>query len=361
MVQAFAESTESTLLEQRKAILSEFSLDNKDGALSRLVDELRKNHGDVGKALEERIGHVAGEFSLDKEDSALSRLVSRVESAQSRISSEFSLDEEGSALARMRRELLDVLERERRSNAEFQREVTSALAAMTARRQEVEKTTQHGLVFEDAVFALLVNRRAEGETLERTGNTTGLIRLSKRGDFVITLGPDSAAPGAKIVVEAKEDRSYNLRKGLDELDEAKRNRGAGVGIFVFSRKYAPEELADPVVRHGDDVVVAWDAEDPSTNLLLTAALSIARALSLRASSENNKAGVSFEASEKAIREIERQSSSLEQIKKSAEGIDGHVTKILERVRISQNSLDRQVGILDEELARLKELVGTSDR
>ena len=105
----------------------------------------------MGKALEERIGHVAGEFSLDKEDSAL---------------------------ARMRRELLDVLERERRSNAEFQREITSALAAMTARRQEAEKSTQHGLVFEDAVLALLINRRADGESVERTGNTTGLIRLS---------------------------------------------------------------------------------------------------------------------------------------------------------------------------------------
>ena len=282
VVQALAESTEKHLIRAEAGD----PLRVLAGQQGRCLVQARgradaKNHGDVGKALEERIGQVAGEFSLDKEDSALSRLVSRVESAQSRISSEFSLDEEGSALARMRRELLDVLERERRSNAEFQREVTSALAAMTARRQEVEKTTQHGLVFEDAVFALLLNRRGEGETVERTGNTTGLIRLSKRGDFVMTLGPESAAPGARIVIEAKEDQSYSLQRALVESEEARKNRDAGIGLFVFSRRSAPKEVTEPLTRYGDHVLVLWDAEDPTTNAYFTAALSVARALSVR--------------------------------------------------------------------------------
>ena len=41
--------------------------------------ELKKNHGEIGEALQKRIGEVTDEFSLDKEDSALSRLVGRVE------------------------------------------------------------------------------------------------------------------------------------------------------------------------------------------------------------------------------------------------------------------------------------------
>ena len=106
VITRLAQSTETALAQERDRILSEFSLNNGDGALSRLVAELTRSHGDVGKALEQRIGAVMGEFSLDRADSALSRLVGRVESAHRQISNEFSLDNDGSALARMRRELL---------------------------------------------------------------------------------------------------------------------------------------------------------------------------------------------------------------------------------------------------------------
>lgn len=99
LVGSLAQSVETTLNEQRERILNEFSLDNGDGALARLVRELGERHGEVGEALEKRIAEVVSEFSLDREDSALSRLVRRVETAQRQISKEFSLDEEGSALA----------------------------------------------------------------------------------------------------------------------------------------------------------------------------------------------------------------------------------------------------------------------
>jgi hypothetical protein len=58
---------------QRERIIGEFSLDNDDGALSRLVAELSERHGEPGQALEKRIDEVVAEFSLDREDSALSR------------------------------------------------------------------------------------------------------------------------------------------------------------------------------------------------------------------------------------------------------------------------------------------------
>ncbi len=75
LLSSLAVSLEKTLGEQRERILTEFSLDNKEGALSRLVAELAELHGEVGEALEKRIGEVTSEFSLDREDSALSRLV----------------------------------------------------------------------------------------------------------------------------------------------------------------------------------------------------------------------------------------------------------------------------------------------
>ena len=355
LIALLAQATETTLSEQRDRILSELSLDNGDGALNRLVVELRRSHGDVGKALEERIGTVVGEFSLDREDSALSRLVNRVEGAQRQISQEFSLDNEGSALARMRKELLAIIEQERDRNTEFRLEVLKTLTDMTARKQEAQRSTRHGMDFEDAVYEFVNRRQGDGNTATRTGNTTGLIRNCKKGDAVIQLGPESAAPGSRIVIEAKEDQSYTLQKALGEIGEARRNRDAAVGLFVFSRRIVPGEITEPLLRFGNDIVVVWDAEDPATKVYLVAALSVAKALSVRSAADGETHGVDVEALDKIVREVERQAGGLDEITKSAQAIDGHVSKILDRARIVRNGLERQVGMLDEQVGGLRDL------
>ena len=355
LVALLTRAIEATLSEQRNRILSEFSLDHQGSALGRLVTELQRSHGDVGRALEERIGSVMGEFSLDRDDSALSRLVGRVESAHRQLSSEFSLDNDRSALARMRNEILQVVEAQQKSNAEFQLQVTKTLAEMTAKRQEAQRSTRHGMEFEDAVFEFVNRRRQEGNVATRTGNTTGLIRNCKKGDAVVQLGGESAAPGARIVIEAKEDRSYSLPRALDEINEARKNRGAGVGVFVFSRRTVPCEITEPFGRYGSDVVVVWDADNPASDPYLTAALSVARAISVQNSGKTLGPDVDAEGLEKAIREVERQAGGLDEITRSAQAIDGHVSKILDRARIVRNGLDRQVGILDEKVVGLRGL------
>ena len=75
-------SVDEQLTRQRDRLLKEFSLDNKDGALARLLCELTNNHGDVSKALQTKIDTVIKEFSLNEENSALSRLVQNVTQAQ---------------------------------------------------------------------------------------------------------------------------------------------------------------------------------------------------------------------------------------------------------------------------------------
>ena len=361
IVANLAGAVQNTLAEQRQRILAEFTLDNGDSALSRLTAELQKNHGDVGRALEERIGSVVGEFSLDRQDSALSRLVGRVEATNRSISSELSLDNDGSALARMRRELLGVIEEQHRTNADFQREVLRTLTEITARKEEAQRSTRHGLVFEDAVFDFVNERQAEGDVAERTGNTTGRIRNSKKGDVIVQLGPERVAAGARIVIEAKEDQSYTLQKALAEIAEARKNRDAGVGVFVFSQRTVPSDVLEPLARYGNDVLVSWDAEDSGTDAYLTAALSVAAAISAQGASGGGSLGVDIEGLEKAIREIERQAGGLDEITKSATAIDGHVTKILDRARIVRNGLERQVGVLDEQVAGLREAVGGGTR
>lgn len=130
--------------------------------------------------------------------SALSRLVKNVERAQKTITREFSLDEEASALSRLRRELTGLLKTQDEQTRKFQEEVLSALKAMTARREESDRSTRHGLVFEQAVCEMIeAEPQRAGDIATATGNTTGQIRNCKVGDAVWELGPESAAPEAR--------------------------------------------------------------------------------------------------------------------------------------------------------------------
>lgn len=282
-----------------------------------------------------------------------------VEQAQRQISSEFDLNQEDSALARMRKELLDSIETQRQTNEKFQRDVIEKLADMTARKQEAQKSTRHGLEFESAVFEF-VNEQSQnaGDIATHTGNTTARIKNNKKGDVVIELGPESAAAGARIVVEAKEDASFNLAKALEELAVARKNRDADIGLFVFSKTIAPEGL-DAFNRYGNDIVTIWDKDDTASDIFLNVGLSVSKALSLHPKSRSKETGADFEAIENAIIEIERQAGGLGEIKTYAETIHNSSNKILDRARIMRNGLDKQIGILNDKVDNLREAVGSA--
>jgi hypothetical protein len=380
LLQALGQTLEAQLTAQRNHVLREFSLDNKDGALARMIGELTNNHGQLTEALQKKIDTVVDEFSLDKENSALSRLVKNVDRTQNTIVSEFSLDNEGSALsrlatilqntrqaidsnltldgegsslARLRRELVTILEKHTETNTVFQEEVKVALGKMMAKREEARCSTRHGLVFEDAVCQYLEHHAQQtGDVLARTGQTTGLIKNCKKGDCLLELGPDSAAPGAKVVVEAKEQGEYSLAKARLEIETARKNRDAQVGLFIFSKTTAPEGI-DEVFRLGDDVFVTWDPEDASTNLHLKVGLTLARALCIRVEQTSQSQNQDFDAIAKAILEIEKQSQFLGEVTTSAESIKKGADSVLDRVRKTRNSLERQVEILQERIGDLK--------
>jgi hypothetical protein len=357
ILNALGQTVETVLSTQRERILSEFSLDNKNGALSRLVSELTQNQGKISDGLQERIKVVVGEFSLDNESSALSRLVRRVESAQNQITSQFSLDAETSALARMRKELLDVLESHRETNNKFQQEIVSTLEAIKARKSEAGRSTTHGHDFEEAVFQYINSEcQKTGDIAEDTGNTVGLIKNCKVGDCVITLGPDHAGAGAAIAIEVKESASYDIKKSLEEIETARKNRGAEVGLFIHSGKTAPEGLS-PLCRYGNDVVVVWNAEDEATDVFLRAGLMVAKALCTRAMKQKEAQKIDFETTDRAIREIEKQAGTIAEVTTWVGTIKNNSDKILDRVRIIQDSVQRQIKILDEQTNILKSSMG----
>jgi len=377
-------SIRSTITEvvtgEQTRILSEFSLDNGDGALSRLIKELTLSNGKLKTDLATEIGLVVDEFSLDNEDSALSRLVKRVEIAEETITKEFSLDQqdsalsrlstvingakeaidanltldsEGSALSRLKRELVTILNAHEEKVQVFQTSVQAALEGMKAQRQESARSTQHGNDFEN-VASEFVEKEAQksGDIASRTGATTGLIKHCKVGDMVVELGADCAAAGEKFVVEAKEDASYKLADARAEIETARKNRGASVGLFLFSAKTAPEGM-DSLVRHGDDIFIVWDADKIESDVILKAGLSLVKALCVRQKKERDAEDGNWEDVDAAILAVEKDAGRLAKMKTWTDTIHSNSNNILEEIRKMAASLEKQIGILRDSVSALK--------
>jgi hypothetical protein len=321
-----AKSVEGALLTQKEEMLRQFSLDRKDSALSRLVGEISGKQGELRADVAAQVQAVVRELSLDHD---------------------------GSALSRMTRKLLAIVDELAKKNGDFQAEVRATLAAIGGRREEADRSTRHGDVFEDAVGELLAREAQRvGDVHEACGATTGTIKHCKVGDHVIVMGPESPAPGVRLAVEAKEDRSYDLRRALTEIEVARKNRGAQVGVFVFSRKTAPEEL-EPLRRYGNDIVVVWDAEDASSDVFLAGAYSVARALAIREQRAGDETDEAVSHIESTTRAVERHVQQADEIRRYAETVQSSGEKIVARAMRMRDELMREVAALDEQLAALK--------
>ncbi|MCR9197462.1 MAG: hypothetical protein NXI04_02350 [Planctomycetaceae bacterium] len=388
LLSAMKETLEMQLNAQRDHVLQQFSLDNRDGALCRFLGELADRQGDMSDKLEKRIDDVVREFSLDDEQSALSRLVQNVDRAQRTITSEFSLDQEESALsrlkqllektnttihqqlsldddesplARLKREMSKLLEEQNKSSQEFQQEVRVALESMQVRKDEANRSTRHGSIFEEAVDAFVKRESTHvGDVASATGSKTGLIRNSKVGDIVIEMGPETAAPEARIVIEAKEDRSYTIANARAEIEVARKNRDSQVGIFVFSARTAAADI-ESFARYGDDMIVVWDAEDPSTDAYLKAAISVARALCVRRNRSREASAADFEQVDRAILEIEKQATKFDDIERLTGTIRSNADKVLQKLATCRKSFDRQTQILVEQTDILKDVLDRRER
>lgn len=371
------ETLQSTCETQKEQILRQFSLDDKESALSRLVAELTDENGRLRKDFQEDLDRIAGEFSLDNEDGALCRLVSRVERAHRAIVHEFSpdneqsvlsrissllevtnqsiqasltLDDENSPLSRLQRELLKVIAEQTAGNQQFQTEMRATLESFKARREEENRSTRHGLTYQDALSEYVVRESNRlNDVFEDTGDCAGSIPRCKKGDQVVTLGPESAAPGARVVFEAKSDKSYDLSKALNELQEAKQNRDAQVGVFVFSPAAAPEGM-EAVARWGEDIVVVWDAEDATTDVSLKAAISIARAIVVQQRRQADESSAEFREIEKAIATISREAGVLDEISRMATTVKNNGEKIVKKAEKLKTRVDDQIETLTEHLS-----------
>jgi hypothetical protein len=335
------ETVEGIVRGHRDGLVKEFSLDNPDGSLVRLLQEIELKADRNRKSLAEKVDSVVGEFSLDDENSALSRLVERVDRTQRQIGAEFSLDDQGSALARMKKQLEGLFADQQKKSDLFHQQVRESLADLSARREERDRSTRHGEEFETELAMFLEERAMEsGDLVERTGATTGHINHCKKGNCVVELGPDHRAAGSRIVVEAKQNQSCTMRRATEEIEVARKNRAAGVGLFVFSARIVPAEQ-DCLVRRGDDIFVVWDAEDASADPTLLAALELARGLVAAGSGDADR-GLDRKEIERAALRIESALSDLDAIQTSAKTVCSGGKKILDRADKLKKKVTREI-------------------
>ena len=329
---AHRSTVEEALADQRKHILREFSLDQKDSALSRLV----------------------AEFSLDGEGSSMSRLVEDARATSEQIGKNLTLDDEGSALSRLKRELEDMVEqpraRQRRVPVADARGDGAARHAQEGRGAHRRAT---GSSSRSASARSWPRRRSASATSTRRRATR---RATSRTARWATTSSSSAPIRPRRTRAScgrpRRSRRTSLRAALEEIDEARRNRQAQVGVFVFSRKTAPEGL-ESLHRHGSDVMVVWDADDAASDVVVRAAYSLARCLAVRERRTDRESQAAILEIERAARGIEKQVGYLEEVRKWAETVKGHGEKIADRSSRMVEELRRDVERLDMQIAAMR--------
>lgn len=171
---------------------------NKDGVIATIEEKVKQ-------LVEAKLNQVLTEFSLDEDGSAMSRLKTIIDSAFSGL--------------------------------------REALGVKAARAEEADRGHVKGFIFEEDLYEFVaVTGLQFGDETELVRGTSGILKC-KTGDHLITLGEASGAPGLRIVVEVK-DQAYKAKKAIAELQEAKKNREAVSGIFIFARGCEPVEFGN---------------------------------------------------------------------------------------------------------------------
>jgi hypothetical protein len=228
--------------------------------------------------------------------------------------------------------------------------LTAIEAAGKARAGERAKSAAKGADFEDTLEGILGDiARGAGDDLERTGGEAGDVIRSKKGDFVLTVDP-SVARGAelRLVIEAK-DRSLSPRAIREELRAARSNRGAVVGVAVFSPEHAPAGVA-PFDLRGDDVWCVVDPAEPDV-ATLEGAIRLARLLAL-ASLRERDVEIDADAVGRAIagvrEELERVrnlKTTLGSIRRSAQDVADGLDRLREGIlgRVAEAEAELRAG------------------
>lgn len=245
--------------------------DKETGHVNRVFTDVFGPTGQLHMRLDKVIGP-GSEFAKKLDPSNRESVIASIEKTVEELLAEelnglkkdFSLDEEDSALARLSKIIQQGIS-----------EIKQAVLKEETKKEEAELGTRKGRDFQESVYLVMQDLcQRYGDVPDYCADKPGLISRCKTGDILTEINHSDEN---KVVVEAKKMSGYTLKKALEELKEAKENRGAQVGVFVFAKGYEPPEVGSFQV-HGQDVVCTFDEEEKDIDSsMLRAAYTVARA------------------------------------------------------------------------------------
>jgi hypothetical protein len=350
LLQQMGERLRKVMEEQNQAFHKALDPKAEGGAIAAFIvslrDELKRAEDDQAEQLKVALAAL----DTTKEDSLLNQLRRETQQAREQLLNAINPAAEGSPLATIHKSLLERLERHARSQqerldearkltTEFQRDVREAVQRIELRRREDLRSSRGGRLFEDDVIDFVQQAvGANGYIVENTSATVGSIPACKTGDAVIRYPLDHAFRGECIVVEAKQDKSYTITTALQELERARTNRGARVGIFVMAKSHAAPGFPT-FSRYGHDVLVTWDVDGPVTDPYLQGALMVGLALAIR-----HRSGAA-EGDLQALQDIEQR------ITKEVERL-GEIQEAAEKIRKQVDAIDKLAATGGQKLQKL---------
>ena len=324
-----------------------------------LVDRTGKFTDGLAQTLALHVGKQSPLFKLlspEQSDGLVAALESTIQRAlkaqADHVLQQFSLDRPDSALSRLGLELRGVLEAQAVSHTRFQTEMRATLEGIKVRREEAARSPRHGNTFEASVGDFLAgDAKRMNDTYEAVGTIKGHADR-KTGDHVLILSPECAAPDARIVCEAKARKGYTEKAALEEIALARKNRDAQVGLVVMDRATAPEGL-EVLRRVGQDILVVWDSEDVASDLNLRLALSVARALCVRAQMAVSQDEANLEQIDSSIEAIANQIGVVDEIIRSGRLIKQRGEKVTTSAEKLRETLETEVAALQKHLLALR--------
>lgn len=342
----------------------------EDSPVSRFLKSLQERLKNAEQSQAELLTQALKAIDANDETSLINRLAKETRDAKTSLLKAINPQDPDSPLGTMKTALESMLEKEGVSAKEFREKqerrqhelevlVKEALARFETKKQHDSNSAHGGATFEDSVVEF-VAAAASGNSylVEATGGQAGNIPRNKVGDVVIHFTEESAFKGCKVVIEAKHDRSYTVAKSLEELETARKNRGASVGMFVMSASHAPAGFPE-FARYGSNILVTWDQEDGLSDHRFRAALTAALCLATRKEKVADEGDV--QALERVRIDIEKQLERLSKIQKWNDSIKGNAEKIEKEIHLSEKGLNKLVSNAEKTLRALNvELVNEAE-
>lgn len=320
----------------------------EDGAVSRFLKSLREELKGADEDRAKQLESALAALDANDENSLISQLVRESNRARQMLMSAVNPDAPDSPMAIMKNSLTTLLkehavqqsallEQQQERQKKFEGEVREALTRLETRRVMDQKTPRGGIDFEDVVAGFVASAvRGAPCVVEASGNATGALARCKKGDVVVRFTPESAYAGSAVVFEAKRDASYTAQKALEELDAARKNRGASAGVFIMAKSHAPDTFPR-FSRYGNNVLTVWDDQDPASDPYLHAAVLLGVGLVTRSKTVGDAGDVT--AIHDLESRIENELNRLAKMEKHNESIKKSADNISEEIRKAQKALD----------------------